>query len=354
MDIKTLSLLQCPYCHSSLRVQELFKRFPRLNTIQFGAVQCQCDIFPIVEGILYLKKSATAQRQAAIDLSRQGKYQAAILALFEERRRSKIPYWLLVQGLVRPQTLRGFLRLLSFFTPAIRAWLAHLAERDRRPTFFLALATLAYLPPSRKASVLVDVGCSAGWFLPHLFRRASQATVIGIETSFSALYLARKYMVKARGNLICTDVDLGLPFRPQVINQVFVNDTFMYLKRQALFLQEAHRITRHQSLIFLTHVHDALAENDGRKEGITRRALTRYARQYSLFGTTDEDFFRTLVSNTPHSYRRLSASRKLLPSRSYSFVLAQGQFKTQSSPTWVDRLLKKTKLHFIEDPQLKS
>jgi SAM-dependent methyltransferase len=351
MEKKLIHMLQCPYCGGSFRLTRTFRMFPKSEKIRFGILQCACDVFPIAEGIVYLKKIASEppKNQAAVALFEAGQFQKATSVLFDERRRAKLPYTLLLKGLFRPKTIAQFLGVLQLFTPASRAWLTHLAQRQRRPTFFLSLAQLAYL---KQSAVAVDVGCSAGWFLSALLSKSPRTAAIGVETSFSALYLARHFILKQKGNLVCADADLGLPLQPAAAGTVFVNDTFMYLVRKEYFLQEAFRILKPGSLLFLTHVHAAGFNNDGQGFGLSSKELASYARKYRMWGTPDEELYRTLASNKPHSYTRVSSPYSL-KHRSYSFVLAKNMnFVPQSSPAWVHRLLSQTKLDRREDPQL--
>lgn len=351
MEKKLIRFLQCPYCGGSFRLACTLQTFRKTQRIRFGIVQCSCDVFPIVEGIVFLKKVAgdPPKHHAAVTFLEEKRFQEATSILFEERRRAKLPYILLFKQLFRPKTIAQFLSLLALFTPASRAWLTHLAQRERRPTFFLALAQLAYL---KEKETVVDVGCSAGWFLRRLLFSSPGTAVIGVETSFSALYLARHFILKNRGNLICADVDLGLPLQPEIAGTVYVNDTFMYLARKEHFLQEAFRIMRPDSLVFLTHVHSAGTRNDGQGFGLSSNELSRFARRYQIWGTADEDLYRSLTSDSPHSYKRV-AGQSRLESQSYSFVAVKGRsFLPKLSPKWVRRLLLQTKLDFREDPQL--
>lgn len=352
MNRGIINLLECPFCHTPLKVGGVFRVFAKGNNIRDGFVRCVCDVFPIVEGILYLKKNEppVLKNQIAVDLLRQGQYHEALNLLFDERRRAKLPYSWLLSGRFKPKTIQGFLALLKVFIPESKAWLNHLAEREHRPTFFLSLMNLAYV---QTGQIVVDAGCSAGWFLKHLIQRQPKARAIGVETSFSALYLARKFVLKNKGSLICADLDLGLPFRAGVVDRVMANDTFMYLKKKHFFLTESARVTGRQGLTFLSHVHSALAENDGQGYGLTSAELSKYTKEFKLWSTDDEALYRSLTKLQPHSYFRQKNSTNILRHRSVSLVMPKKSFKPSHSPDWIARLMRSTNLNFLEDPQLK-
>lgn len=352
MDKHLIPSLKCVYCGSSFRLEKVFRRFPS-GSVRFGVLRCDCDVFPIVEGIVYLKKSAppVLKNQHAVTLMYEGKFSEVVGILFDEHRRAKIPYTLLRSGLFHPKTLIGFLRLLRLFIPESRAWWTHLMERERRPTFVLALSNLSDAP---QGNVILDVGCSVGWFLKYALAHAPGNTYVGVETSFSALFLARQFLLKKNATLICADADLGLPFRTGSIDRVFANDTFMYFTRKRFFLTETQRIGTKKSLVFLSHVHSARRENMGQGYGLTARELDGYAQEFSLRVASDETLFAALQTGQPLPYKKLSERKSVLRSPSCSLIISRSaKFPVLTPPPWLRRFVRATDFHFVEDPQLR-
>lgn len=351
MKQQTLKFLQCPACGFSFSIKEICVLFPRTKNIRFGIIACRCGEFPMVEGIVFLKSdhASSVKKERAVQFIRDGQYEKSVLALFEERRRAKFPYWLLVRNYWHPRKIENFLRFLQFVTPASKAWLIHLAQRFRRPTFWLSLATLSTV---KSGQIVVDVGCSAGWFLEAVFKHTKASSVTGIDTSFSALFLARKYKIGGKGTLVCADADRGVPIQSGVVDRIFVNDTFMYLKKQSFFLEESSRISSRGALTFVTHVHNAAVQNDGQGNGITARKMMQHAKKHPLWFTADELLFQSFLHSLPAAYKKSIRHIPLLRSPSYSFVIAKNLFTPFFAPAWWKSALKQVRLDYKEDPQL--
>ena len=57
MKRKLLELMKCPYCGTDLEIEDIYSETE--EEIINGCIKCECDTYPILEGILILKNTPT-------------------------------------------------------------------------------------------------------------------------------------------------------------------------------------------------------------------------------------------------------------------------------------------------------
>ncbi len=346
-----IPLLRCPYCEHLLSITERFF-FTGEGSIS-GVVSCACDAYPLLHGILYLKKDPTRLNQQVISELRHGNGLKAVRRLIEDRRWIRWTYILLEIPLIRKiSSYLSFLSLLSVLSPGQKPWYTYLRNRNRRATYMLSLLTLSSM---KKTDVLVDVGCGTGNFLA----KASELhirSLIGIDTSFNLLYLARNFVVKPSVLLICCDVNLGLPFNSSSLTAITCNDCFMYFVKKKYVVEEITRVLTTSGRGFLTHVHNRNVENLGQGYAITPKEMMAISGKLHMLLTADTQLYASTVSGKI-TYQLSVSAEQQRTSPSFSYLLHKGRERSVNETKVRKEILdhiRNVAVDFTEDEALKG
>jgi len=241
MDFKnTISILRCPYCQSSIRLLD-----------GNDLVQCQCDIYPILAGILYLQKNQTKEK--ILKYLQQKRKDKALASLAAFSFLSKI-FFRLVPLFVPFYKKLGFKNLINFFKLLgyPNGWAKYLKNRDKIPSFFISLLVSDFIRSNR--GILVDFGCGSGNLFPYYYQYIRPEKIIGIDKSFLNLYLSRLFFAKKDTLLVCADVEKGIPFQSKSAQIVLMSDFLHNLKNKSFFIKELGRITRENGQGAISHI----------------------------------------------------------------------------------------------------
>jgi len=104
------------------------------------------------------------------------------------------------------------------------------------------LSTAALLTPLSQGPVL-DLGCGAGHLSYALSRRIPRGMVVGLDLSFTLLYLARRFVLPT-GLFVCADASAPLPFRDGAFEAALCADTFNYLPDREATARELLRVVK--------------------------------------------------------------------------------------------------------------
>jgi SAM-dependent methyltransferase len=104
------------------------------------------------------------------------------------------------------------------------------------------ISTAALLTPISGGPVL-DLGCGAGHLLHALSRKIPSGQIVGLDLSFTLLYLARRFLVPD-ALLVCADASSRLPFRDGAFEAALCADMFNYLPDRELTARELMRVAR--------------------------------------------------------------------------------------------------------------
>ncbi|MDQ3008354.1 MAG: class I SAM-dependent methyltransferase [bacterium] len=328
MKIEVLKKILCPYCESKIRIKQIFIKLPG-EAIKYGVVSCNCDEYPIVLGILYLKKDAgSLLNHQAIVLLKNKRFDQAELLLLQERKKVKfafrVMYWLKrVTFLAKVINFEGFLSVLKVVDAGSTPWLTYLQNRYSRPTFWLSLATLSL---AKKDTFLIDIACGTGDFLVYAASTLRMRTCIGVDHSFSLLLLARTFKSTKNISFICADVEHGLPFYDDSAQLITVNDAFMYIHRKQLLINESWRVLSKSGRLLLTHVHHKEGNNLGQGYAITLPEMQSYRGTFTVYGATDTALFKTFSAKQQLEYEPIQRLRPAKIDDSYSFLLTKNAF----------------------------
>lgn len=241
-----LDSLICPYCKSDLITVNID------NSQSFGTLKCECDIYPLVGGIIYLRKINKINR-TIVDFIEKRNYNKALTSLLSFSLRSKVFFYLTIRFPIIYKSLgyKNFTNLLKYLSLS-KGWVNYLKNREQKPDFLIRLLTLNIINNQRE--YIIDLGCGSGYFFPYLYRHLDSAKVIGVDLSFLNLYFAKLFFAKKDTLLVCANLNRGIPVQNGNIDIVLTADTFNYLKEKKFFLTEIKRIMSFTGRACITHV----------------------------------------------------------------------------------------------------
>ena len=285
MDLSLLEgVLRCPYCGGTFRGAGTD---PISNKMEYGILTCYCSRFPVVAGIPILKRDNTTEE--VIDLVEDGRQLDAIFTLIQPGSMSMPPIWKLSAYFPYGNRLRGLAhqKRLQEWRTRFAALLLRMDREDHvtvcelldcyfdnkelynyyafrfgqaRHLVALSVASVIRQP----TAMILDFGCGQGHITRSLVCQASGQQVIGIDSKFWELYVAKRW-VAPEGKYICCSADNAFPFANKVFSAAFCSDAFMYIKNKRSCVQELSRIIN-EGVIILTGVRNKFIKNS--HEGI--------------------------------------------------------------------------------------
>lgn len=267
-----LSLTQCPYCCTALKIEDAVQ----LRQTGFGIVSCECDRYPILQSILYCKKDDVLLHRQLVQLVEQQRYDRAVWVSLAQHHNVHRGMTFLVY-LLRQKQLQvseaAFLRLLLLLGPS-RSWFRYLLHKDRH-TLETAAAVIAQ--PTAKDEVVIDIGCGWGDLVTKIKTTPQhQATkVIAIDKSMFSLFAAQLFHAYPNVLYVCADVEAGLPIRSGSASRVVFLDCFMWIYKKKFLIHESHRALKHGT-VDIINVHEPRPETSSLGYGITVAQLKKY------------------------------------------------------------------------------
>lgn len=224
MNIEVLQKkIACPYCHSKLKK---IKTAQSKNGKLFGYVECECDSFPIVCNILFLKKSSNLLNKKVVKLIKQNQILEAVKLLIDDNKVVKLIVSKLISFRKEKWLHSKFFRSFLSFVSNNSSWFEYLNTRNTNSADF-NFFNQKYQKTNSKKTVL-DIGC--GNFFMHSWL-PKKTQYIGIEIDFLTLLLAELLSLTKSQNkvLICSDVNHGVPVQPRAVDTVVFLDSFAYI-----------------------------------------------------------------------------------------------------------------------------
>jgi len=248
--MKRYGELRCVYC------QRPFKEFTKVGNSEI--LKCDCSEYPLVSGILYLKKDRVCKE--AVECLKKGQEEKALTSLLNLRFLLLLPIYLLFISKTMAEfskfffkkplhLLLGFgniIRLLTLFS-LDKKWAWYLINRRKIPSYYYSLLTIGMV--REKTDKLVDIGCGTGQVLKEFEKRVNEGNLVGIDFSFLNLFLARKFFVGNKTLLVYTDVEKGIPLQDSSVNIVHANDTFHYINSKREFVKESFRTLKRGGIL---------------------------------------------------------------------------------------------------------
>lgn len=282
MRLSTLEWLRCPFCGDRLEVDPGAAH--DREELDSGLLSCRCDVHPVVAGIPVLTRGETVPgKREATRQVREGRPLSALLALIEPPVPSLAHRWIrklpdlpglawLRRAAHRRELARladalrernakqaelSALDLLWLYFRHTRENYNYLSLRFGGPRHLVALsfATLVSADTANERPVL-DVGCGCGHVTFGLLHQAAGRAVVGIDTFFFGLFLAKEWIAPG-AELVCCAADRPLPFVDGCFGTAFSSDSFHYFVDKEAAVREMCRVTGDDGAILACGMHNA-------------------------------------------------------------------------------------------------
>jgi len=285
MVIDITNSLQCPYCSTQLQ-KTTFRQGKG-----FFSYSCKCDEYPVIFGILYLKKDDFQTHKKILQHLKKGQQlKAFYTALIGTAKTHKfiimLTYYLkFVLGIKLKRT--HLLQILYIAGPA-RSWFSYLLKNHNRNTLQTATYVCINQVKSKQTYNIIDVGAGIGFFADKIRTRD---TYVGLDKSFLSTAIAQLYRQTKNCLYICSEVESGLPFSSNVFHQILFLDTFAWILNKNFLIQESARILKKNGQFTMVNVHEKNADTYWWGYGISANTLfsllaKNHFKEISFFGNS--------------------------------------------------------------------
>jgi len=222
-----VDLLQCPYCETPFRVGDVWES--SRADIRYGSIWCECDEFPIVEGILYLFRP---MNRTILETLRNGKFVEAFLLLSTQKRLFQPSRIWMKWGIKLIGQQRNVLELTRKIGREKAVWfLQWVMPRNLLEYYFdrdkwmdsLALAfplgvLLATEPKQKKKIIWMDVGAGLLNYYGELQLAWPNSVIVSEDANFLNLFLSRAFYPGKHVNRICSDANFLHVVKPKTLD----------------------------------------------------------------------------------------------------------------------------------------
>ena len=257
-----------------------------------GLVECECNKYPVLDGILILREPFL--NMGIVKLIEQRNIEEALtrclwIDYFEKIDGFGLPVhskftWASEKVMVKlgkSQLNRKVKQLYKWYTdPEISFY--DLLGQGFADTYFKQRfssesfwSLYPFLPLfAEKKDRVLDLSCGVGHSSFILEKYVKPNHLFSADYSFKGLYLAKKYFAP-NAEFICLDSSKTLPFKTGIFNSVLMLDAFFYIRSLSL-AQEMERVASLTGFLLLLHVHNSLVYNLGNPlQGLTPKNLSR-------------------------------------------------------------------------------
>lgn len=117
-------------------------------------------------------------------------------------------------------------------------------------------------------SFILDIGCGVGGTIPYLKRRCPATIVVGLDSSYNALMVAKRVSGK-HAEFVRGDAQ-NLPFRSEVFDGVIAGEVIEHLPNDFALLIEAYRVMKPCGVLALSTPNGRKLDQDDRRYGHLR------------------------------------------------------------------------------------
>jgi SAM-dependent methyltransferase len=244
-----------------------------------GLVECECNKYPIIDGILILREpflNMGITKLVEEKNSKEALVRSLWIDYFEKIEGFGLPIhskftWVLQKILLKlgkSQFNKAIKQLYKSYTdPEISFY--DLLGKGLADTYFKQRfssesfwSLYPFLPLfAEKKDRILDLSCGVGHSSFVLEKYVKPNQLFSADYSFKSLYLAKKYFAP-NAEFFCLDSSKSLPFKTGIFSSVSMLDAFFYIRSIAL-AQEMERVTSSTGFLLLLHVHNSLVYNLG-------------------------------------------------------------------------------------------
>ncbi len=238
---KIFKKLRCAYCYSEFHINPEYSHIDGNNSL-WGVLTCNCDVYPVVAGIAYLKKDTGLKNKKISELIKQRRFYESFFLLIDDSIFVKyiLVFWYRYQKVFERFFSKVTYIFLHFFSKH-KSWIIYLSKREKSSRNFLILQS--FLKKNlQDGDTIVDIGCGNG-FLASLLPR--KCAYVGIDSDFLSLLLFQMSKRQKKEHLfICADANMGIPIKEKIANHVIFLDSFSYLYKKKEILDAVSKILK--------------------------------------------------------------------------------------------------------------
>jgi uncharacterized protein YbaR (Trm112 family)/SAM-dependent methyltransferase len=255
MNCDLLEILRCPFCGSSLELDESTSVERRDDEIVNGLIACQCSAYPVVDGIPVLLSDYTAD-QAREHLT-AGEYEQALFSMLglddEERQASCRRY-------IAKGKSGSYSEGVEILCPDAEG--IYFVYRFSDPTYLVGQRLIRAVGSDKRcfSRRAIDLCGGSGHLTRVLCECAGESEVVLADAYFWKLWMAKR-ITAPDCRPVCCDANNPLPFARDAFSLAVCSDAFHYIWSKRLLSSEMMRLTGDQGVIILSHIHNALVDN---------------------------------------------------------------------------------------------
>jgi ubiquinone/menaquinone biosynthesis C-methylase UbiE/uncharacterized protein YbaR (Trm112 family) len=271
MQKNLLEILRCPYCGSMFELSEVMEA--QGEDIVHGCLQCECNSFPILEGIPLLINNPA--KKYVLNYLREGEIKKAFALSINKNSRTTIR----IADFINSKPLGTRLKNLfldgsyyfskkqyeryfdqsTCFCDLLKPGLSgdYLKHRFSSQTFWSLYPFIPLI--QRKKRRILDVCCGSGHASFVISRYVNPEELVCVDADFRHLYLAKKYFSEAE--FINADANGQLPFKDNIFSSVIMMDSFHYIDAKSSLSKELFRMLEAEGNLLLLHIHNSLLDN---------------------------------------------------------------------------------------------
>ena len=255
--------LRCPFCGTSIDVQESPVTAWAGTDLRWGVLGCECCAYPVIDGIpLVLANDDAREALRLLEAGHRDEALAACLGLDASR-----------AAAFRALAGRGdatYREMLAVLSPDAEG--TYFLYRFSDPTFVMTetlLRAVARTPGAFDGPVL-DV-CGGSGHLTRVLASLTTGPVYLADVFFWKLWLARAFTVPG-AHVVCCDANQPLPFARAAFSAVMLSDAFPYIWQRRMLADELMRAVRPDGVLLMPHLHSALGFNYAQGMALTPTA----------------------------------------------------------------------------------
>ncbi|OGY16042.1 MAG: hypothetical protein A2785_02635 [Candidatus Chisholmbacteria bacterium RIFCSPHIGHO2_01_FULL_49_18] len=252
MNIRAIAEMQCPYCLASFQVNHRLKTTP--TSIEYGSVFCACEEFPIIAGILDLRRKYA--KRSIREIQNKSREEAMKSALTQ----SKVWKWSpLITMIANTDSLseRQSHVILALTKVIGNAHAAdYIRKRRTEKESLLLYLPLSLLPERKKEHTWLDVGSGFNSQLPILAEYRPRITFLALDISFFKLLLFRISQPSPNLSFICSDINSGFPVKPEKVSVITLIDVLANIEeqRRAIELLTKRKQLKSEGFLLITSI----------------------------------------------------------------------------------------------------
>lgn len=244
---RLLAGLRCPACRSQLKcVHE--------EPIEFGKVQCSCNEYPVIAGVIVLqRRELTEELLAAIDAGEQTFLQAMMLRAFN------VPGPVLRREVGSyAEAIESYVKECPMSATADFEWLLHAKYWNATPKSLAAMRLTPFVRDGSSSPVL-DLASGFG-HLSRLYRDALRGRDLYlVDRNLLYLMLAAWVLDEEqlqRSCMVAMNIESILPMQAGLLGLVLNSDSFFSFHHQRALVRSCTEALSTNGRMLFTHLHN--------------------------------------------------------------------------------------------------